>query len=415
MPQAQTLLIVGAGLAGAKAAEGARAFGFDGRIILVGEEQHRPYERPPLSKTVLRGEADPSSTQVHDTDFYAAHSVDLRLGRRVSLLDVRAHEARLDNGDRIAFDTAVLSIGAKPRTLTIPGADLPGVHYLRTVDDAVAISAAIRGAQRVAVIGAGWIGFEVAASARQLGAEVVLIDPLDVPLQRVLGPRVGDVFRRLHADHGVELRMATSVSELTGPGRVDRVVLTDGRIEPADVVIAGVGVQPRVDLADAAGLAVDNGVLVDEYLQTSAAGIYAAGDIANALHPLLGQRLRVEHWANALHQGLTAGANAAGGHQPYTRLPYFFSDQFDLGMEYQGHGSPDDELLIRGDLETREFIAFWSRAGRITAAMNVNIWDVTDDLKALITAGQVIEPRRLTDADVPLADLIARADSGSRS
>jgi 3-phenylpropionate/trans-cinnamate dioxygenase ferredoxin reductase subunit len=415
MPQPQTLLIVGAGLAGAKAAEGARAHGFDGRIIVVGEEAHPPYERPPLSKAVLRGEEEASTTHVHDTAFYSTHLVDLLPDRRVIGLDVQAREARLDNGDMVAFDSAVLATGATPRALSIPGAELSGVHYLRTVDDAVALGAAIRAAHRVAVIGAGWIGTEAAASARQMGAEVVLIDPLDVPLQRVLGSRIGDVFGRLHTDHGVQLRMTAKVSELSGPGRVAKVVLDDGRVEAADVVIVGIGVQPRVELASAAGLAVEDGVLVDEYLQTSAAGIYAAGDIANALHPHLGQRLRVEHWANALNQGMTAGANATGAHQPYTRLPYFFSDQFDLGMEYHGHADPHDELVLRGDLEARKFIAFWLRDGQVRAAMNVNIWDVGDDLKALITASNQIDRRRLADPDVPLADVSTPAVSTGSS
>jgi 3-phenylpropionate/trans-cinnamate dioxygenase ferredoxin reductase subunit len=279
------------------------------------------------------------------------------------------------------------------------------VHYLRTIDDATRLNTAIRNAARVAVIGAGWIGSEVAASARQMGARVVLIDPLDVPLQRVLGPEIGEVFRRLHADHGVDLRLGRSVSALSGLGRVEEVVLADGSVEKADVVVVGIGVQPRVELAAAGGLALDNGVLVDEHLETSAPGIYAAGDIANAAHPLLRRRLRVEHWANALNQGLTAGSNAAGATGVYERLPYFFSDQFDLGMEYVGHGSPDDEVVIRGDLNTRQFIAFWHRHRLVTAAMNVNVWDVTDDLQALIRAGSPVDPARLADPDIPLTQL----------
>lgn len=411
MARTKTLVIIGAGLAGAKAAESARTGGFDGHLMLIGDEAHRPYERPPLSKAILRGEAEASSANVHDEQFYIDHAVDLLSDRRVSSIDLATRRIHLGIGGSIAFDTAVLATGAAPRALTVPGSELDGVHYLRTVDDASALSTAIRTAGRVAVIGAGWIGSEVAASARQMGASVVLIDPQDVPLQRVLGSQVGEVFRHLHADHGVDLRLGSGVSGLSGPGRVNNVILTDGSVEEADVVVVGIGVQPRVELATGAGLAVDNGVLVDQYLATSAPGIYAAGDIANAAHPVLGRRVRVEHWANALNQGLAAGANAVGDQQSYDRLPYFFSDQFDLGMEYVGHGSPDDLVVFRGDLAAREFIAFWLRDGKLTAAMNVNIWDVTDDLKALVAAQGPVDPRRLADSAVPLAELLSVAQS----
>jgi 3-phenylpropionate/trans-cinnamate dioxygenase ferredoxin reductase subunit len=257
----------------------------------------------------------------------------------------------------------------------------------------------------VAVIGAGWIGSEVAASARQLGAEVVLIDPAPLPLRRVLGDQVGEMFRALHADHGVTLRLGTGVTELQGTGRVANVVLSDGRVEPADVVVVGVGVVPRVDLATAAGLKIDNGVVVDEHLETSAPGVYAAGDVASAWHPHYQAHLRVEHWANALNQGLAAGANAAGERTAYTRLPYFFSDQYELGMEYVGYSRPDDDLVVRGSLANRELIAFWHRGGLVSAAMNVNVWDVVEDLKAIVAGGTRQDPARLADPAVPLPDL----------
>ena len=307
------------------------------------------------------------------------------------------------------FTEVVLTTGAAPRRLAIPGAELDGIHYLRSVRDAQRLSDAIHDARRVAVIGAGWIGSEVAAPARQMGAEVVLIDPSPVPLHRVLGERIGTVFRDLHADHDVHLRLGTGVVELCGDGSVDKVALSDGTFEAADVVVIGVGVTPRVDLAAAAGLAVDNGIVVDAYLQASAPGVYAAGDVASAWHPHYGRHLRVEHWANALNQGHTAGANAGGGREQYTRLPYFFSDQYDLGLEYVGHGDAGDELVVRGSLAEREFIAFWHRAGVVTAAMNVNVWDVVEDLKALVAAGHPLEAHLLADPAVPLADLVARA------
>ena len=277
---------------------------------------------------------------------------------------------------------------------------------LRTADDALRLGDAIRAATRVAVVGAGWIGTEVAASARQMGADVVLIDPAPVPLHRVVGRQVGAVFAQLHTDHGVELRLGLGVRELLGTQAVEGVVLDNGRVEPADVVVIGVGVSPRVELAERAGLRIDNGVVVDGYLETDVPGVFAAGDIASAFHPHYGRHLRVEHWANALHQGATAGRNAAGDREAYTRLPYFFSDQYELGLEYVGHGSGDDDVVIRGDRDARQFVAFWHRDGVVTAAMNVNVWDVVEDLKSLVASGRAIDPARLADPDLPIPELV---------
>ena len=404
----RTIVIVGASLAGAKAAEAARSSGFDGRVVLIGKEYELPYERPPLSKAVLRGEVAPETARVHAAGFYAANDIELLTGRSVEALDVGAGRVTLDGAEHVPFSAAVLATGAAPRRLDIPGADLAGVHYLREVGDAARLGDAVRGAGRVAVIGAGWIGSEVAASARQMGAEVVLIDPAAVPLRRVLGDEIGKVFRSLHADNGVQLRMGTGVVELRGTGRVEQVVLTNGETEAADVIVIGVGVLPRVGLAEAAGLKVDNGIVVDEHLQSSAPGVYAAGDVASAWHPHYRQRLRVEHWANALNQGVTAGTNAAGGTEIYTRLPYFFSDQFDLGLEYVGYSEPGDTVVVRGNRDEREFIAFWQRDGVVTAAMNVNIWDVVEDLKEIVLSGRVLDAGRLADPAVALAELVSR-------
>jgi 3-phenylpropionate/trans-cinnamate dioxygenase ferredoxin reductase subunit len=405
MASTSTLLIVGGGLAGAKAAEAAREGGFEGRIVLAAEESRDPYERPPLSKDILRAEKEPDSSRVHESGFYAEHSIDLLTGDPVASIDPAGKRAQLRSGESIAFDTAVLATGAAPRKLTVPGADLAGVHYLRTVEDSVALQGAIKGASRVAVIGAGWIGSEVAASARAMGAEVVLIEPLEVPLFRVLGAEVGGVFTALHTDHGVTMRLGVGAEKLEGGSSVERVVLADGRTEAADVVVVGIGVTPRIELAEAAGLDIDNGVVVDELLQTSAPGIFAAGDIANAWHPHYQQRVRIEHWANALNQGAAAGANASGEPKPYTRLPYFFSDQYDLGLEYVGYASADDSVVIRGDLGKREFIAFYHRNGIVTAGMNVNVWDVVEDIRAIITAGKPVDPAKLADPNVPLGEL----------
>jgi 3-phenylpropionate/trans-cinnamate dioxygenase ferredoxin reductase subunit len=401
----RSIVVIGGGLAGAKAAESARVNGFDGRVVVVGAETHLPYERPPLSKAVLRGETDPTSTLVHDTDYYAAHDIEVIRGRAVTALDVAARTVHIAGGATVPFDAAVLATGATPRRLDVPGVGLDGVHHLRNLDDSIRLAGAIRSASRVAVVGAGWIGTEVAASARQMGTEVTLIGPGAVPLQRILGADIGAVFARLHADNGVALRLGTGVTALRGRGTVEEVVLTDGRTEPADLVVVGIGASPRLDLAVQAGLRVDDGVVVDEHLETSVSGIYAAGDIANAFHPHYGRRLRVEHWANALNQGVTAGGNAAGLHDPYVRLPYFFSDQFDLGLEYVGHAAPGDDVAVRGDLDDRKFIAFWHRHGVVTAAMNVNVWDVVDDLKALVRAARPVDVRGLADPRVALGDL----------
>ena len=406
----RTLAIVGASMAGAKAAEAARESGYDGRVVLIGDEATAPYERPPLSKAVLRGEAEPASTRVHPDGFYDEHDIEL-VTKRVVGIDGSSRRLALSDGDTLAFDAAILATGAEPRRLAVPGAELDGVHYLRSVDDSNRLREAIAGASRVAVIGAGWIGSEVAASARQMGADVVLIAPTPVPLGPVLGDEIGEVFRRLHADNGVQLRLGVGVGELRGSGGVEQVVLTDGTTEAVDLVVAGIGVTPRTDVAGAGcGLALDNGILVDQHLETNVAAIYAAGDVANAWHPRYRRHVRVEHWANALNQGTTAGRNVAGGREVYDRLPYFFSDQYDLGMEYVGLRSASDELVVRGDLDAREFVAFWHRDGVVSAAMNVNVWDVVEDLKAIITAGPV-DPDRLADPKVEIGDIVGATSS----
>ncbi|HYF45700.1 MAG TPA: FAD-dependent oxidoreductase [Acidimicrobiales bacterium] len=393
MTDDHTIAIVGGGLAGAQAAEGARAAGHEGRLVLIGAEPELPYERPPLSKAVLRGDAGAASTRVHDPGFYAEHDIELLTGRTVAALDPNGRRLRFDDGESLPYRRVILATGAEPRRLDVEGATLDGVHHLRTLDDARRLGEALTSAARVAVVGAGWIGSEVAASARQLGPEVVLIDPGPAPLARVLGDRVSAVFSSLHADHGVRLRMQTSVVGLRGTNRVESVVLADGSEEPADVVVVGVGVLPRVDLAVAAGLPVDNGIVVDELLESPVPGVFAAGDVAAAWHPQYRRHLRVEHWANALNQGTTAGRNAAGEQERYHRLPYFFSDQYDLGLEYVGHAAPGDAVVVHGDLASREFLAFWQHDGIVTAAMAVNVWGVIEDLKTIV-GGPTHRPRQ---------------------
>jgi 3-phenylpropionate/trans-cinnamate dioxygenase ferredoxin reductase subunit len=412
MTSDRTFVIVGASLTGAKAAETLRAEGFDERVVLIGAEDERPYERPPLSKDYLRGEAERETVYVHPEGFYSDHDIELRLGRTAVSVDVAGSEVALDDGERLRYDRLLLATGAEPRRLSIPGGDLDGVLYLRSVADCDALRGRLDRGGTVVVIGAGWIGAEVAASARQRGLDVAVIEPLTVPLERVLGTEVGAVYRDIHVDHGVHMLLGTGVEAFEGGTAVERVRTSDGRELECDFVVVGVGVQPRIGLAAQAGLAVDNGILVDEHLQTSAPGVFAAGDVANAHHPFYGERIRVEHWANALHQGPIAAHAMLGEPDVYDRLPYFFSDQYDVGMEYAGFARRWDRMIFRGDPATREFIAFWLTGDRVVAGMNVNVWDVIDPIQRLIGERVAVDDRRLADLDVPLAELVP-ADAGS--
>jgi 3-phenylpropionate/trans-cinnamate dioxygenase ferredoxin reductase component len=412
MTNDRTFVIVGASLAGAKAAETLRAEGFDERVVLIGAEGERPYERPPLSKDYLRGEADRETVYVHPEGFYSEHDIELRLGRTAVSLNAAARELVLDDGERLSYDRLLLATGAEPRRLSIPGGDLDGVLYLRSVADSDALRGRLDRGGAVVVIGAGWIGAEVAASARQRGLEVTVIDPLTVPLERVLGSEVGAVYRDIHLDHGVQMLLGTAVEAFEGDTAVERVRTIDGRELECDFVVVGIGVQPRTGLATQARLAIDNGILVDEHLQTSAPGVFAAGDVANAHHPFYGERIRVEHWANALHQGPVAARAMLGEPDVYDRLPYFFSDQYDVGMEYAGFARTWDRVVFRGDPASREFIAFWLTGDRVVAGMNVNVWDVIDPIQRLIGERVAVDDRRLADPDVPLEELVP-ADAGS--
>jgi 3-phenylpropionate/trans-cinnamate dioxygenase ferredoxin reductase subunit len=405
MTSDQTFVVVGASLTGAKAAETLRAEGFDGRLVLVGAELERPYERPPLSKEYLRGEAGREKVYVHDEGFYGAQNIELRLGSSAVSLDPAARELSLDDGERLRYHRLLLATGAAPRRLKIPGADLPGVMYLRSVRDSDALRDRLHQGGSVVVIGAGWIGAEVAASARQRGLEVTVVEPASVPLERVLGAELGAVYGDVHTDHGVRMLMKTGVEAFEGEGAIERVRTNDGQVLECDFVVVGVGVQPRTHLAVQAGLAIDNGILVDEHLRTSAPGVFAAGDVANAQHPFYGESVRVEHWANALHQGPAAARNMLGEADAYDRLPYFFSDQYDVGMEYSGFAREWDRVVFRGDPASREFIAFWMAEDRVLAGMNVNVWDVTDPIRRLIHDRVAVDDRRIADPDIPLEEL----------
>jgi 3-phenylpropionate/trans-cinnamate dioxygenase ferredoxin reductase subunit len=409
----QTFVIAGASLAGAKAAETLRSEGFDGRVVLIGAEDERPYERPPLSKEYLRGEAGREKVYVHDEGFYAEREIDLRLGRTVTGLETSARRVTLDDGEQLPYDRLLLATGAEPRRLSIPGGELEGVHYLRSVGDSDALRERLDRGGSVVVVGAGWIGSEVAASARQRGLDVTVVEPMSVPLERVLGPELGAVYRDIHADHGVRMLLGTGVEAFEGGGAVERVRTGDGNELECDFVVVGVGVQPRSSLATAADLPVDDGVLVDQFLQTSVRGVFAAGDVANAWHPFFRDRIRVEHWANALSQGPAAARNMLGGAEPYETIPYFFSDQYEVGMEYAGHAPRWDRVVLRGDPATREFIAFWLVENRVVAGMNVGVWDVTDHIQNLIRTGATVDDRRLADTDVPVEDLALTTEAGA--
>jgi 3-phenylpropionate/trans-cinnamate dioxygenase ferredoxin reductase component len=402
-----TFVIVGAGMAGGKAVETLREEGFDGRIVLLGAEPERPYERPPLSKDYLRGEAERATVYLQeDAGWYAEHEVELRMSTSVASLDVGGRAVVLDDGERVAYDALLLATGAEPKRLPIAGADLDGVHVLRSFADSDVLRAVLDAGGRLVVVGAGWIGCEVAASARQRGMEVTVVEPQSVPLERVLGPELGAFYRDVHLDHGVDLRLGDGIAAIEGSGRAERVRTSDGAQLECDAVLIAVGVAPRTALAEGV-LDVDDGVLVDAALRTSAEGVYAAGDVANHDHPLLG-RVRVEHWANALEQGPTAARVMLGQDVVYERVPYFFSDQYDVGMEYAGHSRPGDEVVFRGDPATREFIAFWTRDGRVVAGMNVNVWDVNEHIQALVRDGATVDPQRLRDPDVALDALVDR-------
>jgi 3-phenylpropionate/trans-cinnamate dioxygenase ferredoxin reductase component len=421
MSDERTFVIVGASLAGAKAAEQLRTDGFAGRIVLVGSETDRPYERPPLSKGFLLGKEPLEKAYVHDAAWYSEHDVELLLGITATALDPKAHIVTLDGVDPLHYDKLLLTMGSRVRRLDVPGTDNAGIHYLRTMTESVALRDSLQPGAQVLVVGAGWIGLETAAAAREHGASVTLVEMDKLPLRRVLGDEVATVFRDVHAAHDVDLRFGTGVHELGGAGGlVTHAVLSDGAEIPADVVIVGVGISPNVDLAQQAGLEVDNGVVADERLRTSDPDIFVAGDVASFLHPMLGTRIRVEHWANARYGGRAAAASMLDQDKPFDRVPYFYSDQYEskpaIGMEYAGYVEPGgyDRVVFRGDPTVAaganpKFLAFWTREGRVLAGMNMNIWDVQEDIQAVVRsgyAGNEVDLGRLADPSVPLPDLL---------
>jgi 3-phenylpropionate/trans-cinnamate dioxygenase ferredoxin reductase component len=398
--------VVGANLAGGRAAEALRENGFTGRIVLVGTERDRPYERPPLSKEYLRRETPEAQLYLRPPGYYEEQRIELRLGVSATRLDPTERIVELKSAERLNYDKVLIATGCEVRRLSIPGIDLDGVRYLRTRTESAELAMLLEKARRVVVIGAGFIGSEVAASARMLGKEVTILEASAVPLGRALGTRMGEVCAVIHRDHGVDLRLSCRVQEFRGVGRVEEVVLADGSRVHCDLAVVGVGVTPSVGWLEGSGVALDNGVLVNEYCETNLPGVYAAGDVANAWNPLLGERLRVEHYDNAQNHGTAAGKVMAGGREPYAPIPYFWSDQYEYTMQYVGHARGDDQIVLRGDLFQRSFTAFYVREGRVRAGFAIGRPKDIMATRRLIQAGKQVDPRLLADEQTDLRALV---------
>lgn len=367
----QRFVIVGAGLAGGTAAAVLREGGFDGEITLIGAEKQLPYNRPPLSKGYLRGQDRLEDQLVNPAGYYAEHGIGLRLGVRARAIDPKRKVVALDGGEEVPYDRLLVATGGRNRALTTPGGDRPGIFQLRTVEECDRIRASAKAGRRAVVVGLGFIGSEVAASLRQMGLAVSAVEGQPAPLARVLGPEVGAVLAGIHRDKGVELLLDDTVAAFEGADRVQRVRTRKGRVLECDFVVAGIGIVPDAELLAAAGAAVDNGVLVDEHCQTSLPDVYAAGDVANQLHPIFG-RLRVEHWNNGDRQGRAAARAMLGGTEPYDYLHSFWSDQYEHVIEYIGFAAAWDRLVFRGDPASRKFLGFYMKDGIVRAAVGLN-------------------------------------------
>ncbi len=398
------IVVVGGGLAAGTAVTELRAAGYDGPLVLVAEEEHVPYERPPLSKAYLMGKDPAEKAAVHPPDWYAENDVDLRLGTRVESIDLANRTVRIREDD-LAYDQLLLATGARPRHLDLADASGVPTTYLRTLDDSARLREKLQPGRRIAIIGGGWIGLEVASAAREAGAEVVVLEALEQPLVRVLGPEVAAIFAGMHREHGVDLRTEVEVRAIEAAGDGALLTLGDGSTVECDHLVVGVGVSPNVELAEAAGLSVDNGIRTDAHLRTSDPHVLAAGDVANVDHPVLGHPIRVEHWDTAIQHGKVAAANLLGGDVAADALPYFFTDQYDFGMEYVGNPGPEgyDAVVIRGDREGRVFTAWWLRGDLVVAGMHANDWDAIEQVRRLV--GAHVDVAALRDESVALADV----------
>lgn len=398
----EAFVIAGANLAGGTAAATLRSEGFDGRIVLVGEEPVAPYERPPLSKEFLRGEAPFEKALLRPPEFWASNSIECRFGRRVARIDPGSRQAILDDGEAFFYDKVLVATGLRNRRLGVPGAHLDGIYSLRTVADAGAIRAAMATATRAVVVGMGFIGAEVAASLRSEGIEVDIIEPLPGPCYRALGRQVASVVAAIHADHGVRMHFGESVEAFEGGTRVESVITGSGDRIPCDVVVVGVGTIPVTGLLEGTGIPLDNGVVVDAHCASSIEGVYAAGDVANHFHPLVGHHIRVEHWQNAMLQGAAAAKAMLGGGDPYAEVHWFWSDQYDANIQAAGHISDWRDPVIRGDLQGRSFVSFSLRDGAIEGAVAINRGRDLRRSIALIKSGARVDPAKLADPDTDI-------------
>ncbi len=400
-----TFVIVGASLAGATAAATLRQDGFAGDVVLIGEEPHPPYERPPLSKQYLRGEMPFEKAWVRPAGFYEEHGIDARLGVAATRVDPGGRNVEMAAGGSVHYDKLLIATGVRNRRLPIPGLDLPNVFDLRSIGDADALRAQIVPGRKAVVVGMGFIGCEVAASLRQKGVDVVCIDPSPAPLFRVLGEQVGRVMSAIHADHGVDMMFEDVVTRFEGHRRVERVITRRGRRVECDFAVVGVGVEPVIELTAGSGVKTGNGILVDEYCRTNVDGIYAAGDVANHYHPAFQTRMRVEHWQNAMQQGAAAARSMLGTGTPYDAVHWFWSDQYDVNLQYAGFHAEWDQLVVRGSLEARHFIAFYLSGGRVDAVVALNRGKDVRRVMPLIKARTAVDPRQLGDEGVDLRSL----------
>ena len=407
----ETLVIVGANLTGGGAAATLRQEGFDEKVVLIGAELHAPYERPPLSKQYLRGEASFEQSLVQSPDYYDENGIETRFGVRATRVHAAEKVVELESGERVSYDKLLIATGGRNRRFPIPGLDLEGVYDLRTVDDCDRIRAESTPGRRAVVVGMGFIGSEVAASLRQLGVEVVAVERDPVPLRRVLGEEVGRVMAGIHRDHGATLIFEDTVAAFEGEGgRVGRVRTGHGRLIECDFVVMGLGIEPVTELLADTGAEIDNGIVVDEYCRTGVEGIYAAGDVANHYHPVFDRRIRVEHWQNALKQGPAAARSMIGKGEPYDEVPWFWSDQYDYNLQYAGYHTEWDELVVRGSMEARNFVAFYRKGGRVLAAVAVNRGRDLRRSMRLIKAQRPVDTTKLRDPDVDLRTLVEASD-----
>lgn len=408
MTSIPTSVILGAGQAGGRAAETLRAEGFDGRVVLVGAEPWRPYERPPLSKGLLLGETAEETIYLRPEAFYAEQRIELLLGLHATHVEPQSRQVHLSDGHTLGYDRLLLATGVRARSLPVPGADLDGVHTLHSLADARRLRAALKGGPRVLIVGAGFIGAEVAAACRKRDLAVTMIEALPVPLQRALGPRMGALFAEIHREQGVDLRCSAGVSAFRGKDRVAEAVLEDGATLPCDLVVIGIGCTPETSYLAGSGLALADGVVVDEYCRTGLPDIYAAGDVARWWHPHLGEHLRVEHWDNAENQGAAAARAMLGRLEPYAPVPYFWSDQYTHHLQYLGHGAGADQEVVRGSLGRRQFTVFYLRDGLAAAALCLNSPRESMAARRLIGARVPVDAAKLADPGTDLRSLVPR-------